>query len=113
MTEDTLREHHSNEPTHKRHDKFPLTLHPTGQYCKKIRGKIYYFGKDKEEALRLYHEQATYLHTVLPRVVRETTPKHQAPMTETCGTAATGDDSSEVPAEGGWATWEPFETLGF
>lgn len=46
----------------KRSDKFPLTLHPTGQYCKKIRGKSYYFGSDKQEALRRYLEQATYLH---------------------------------------------------
>jgi hypothetical protein len=30
-----------------RSDKFPLTLHSTGQYCKKIKGKIHYFGKDK------------------------------------------------------------------
>ena len=43
--------------------KFPLTLHPTGQYCKKIRGRIYYFGKDKQEALRRYYEQASALHT--------------------------------------------------
>ncbi len=27
-------------------DKFPLTLHPTGRYCKRIRGKLYYFGPD-------------------------------------------------------------------
>jgi hypothetical protein len=45
-----------------RSDKFPLTLHPTGQYCKKIRGKIRYFGKDKKKALEKYLTQATYLH---------------------------------------------------
>jgi hypothetical protein len=45
-----------------RSDKFPLTLHPTGQYCKKIRGKIHYFGKDKKSTLEKYLAQATYLH---------------------------------------------------
>ena len=45
-----------------RSDKFPLTLHPTGQYCKKIRGKIRYFGKDKKKALEKYLAQSTYLH---------------------------------------------------
>ena len=43
-------------------DKFPLTLHPTRQYCKKIRGKLHYFGVNKQEALRRYLEQASYLH---------------------------------------------------
>jgi integrase len=45
-----------------RSDKFPLTLHSTGQYCKKIKGKIYYFGKDKKQALERYIEQAAYIH---------------------------------------------------
>ena len=45
-----------------RSDKFPLTLHPTGQYCKKVKGKIYYFGSDKKQALERYLDQATYLH---------------------------------------------------
>jgi len=45
-----------------RSDKFPLTLHPTGQYCKKISGKIHYFGTNKRQALERYLEQATYLH---------------------------------------------------
>ena len=45
-----------------RSDKFPLTLHTTGQYCKKIQGKMYYFGSDRKEALERYLDQATYLH---------------------------------------------------
>ena len=45
-----------------RSDKFPLTRHSTGQYCKKIRGKMYYFGSDKKEALQRYLDQAAYLH---------------------------------------------------
>ena len=31
-----------------RSDKFPLTLHQTGQFCKKIKGTLYYFGADKQ-----------------------------------------------------------------
>ncbi len=46
----------------KRSDKFPLTLHPTGQYCKKIRGKLYYFGRDKQQAFQRYIEQAANLY---------------------------------------------------
>jgi integrase len=48
----------------KRSDKFPLTLHPTGQYCKKIKGKLYYFGTNKREALQRYLEDAVFLHSV-------------------------------------------------
>jgi integrase len=47
----------------KRAHRLPLTLHSTGQYCKKIHGKMYYFGKDKQEALQRYLQQATALHT--------------------------------------------------
>ena len=46
-----------------RSDKFPLTLHKTGQLCKKIKGKIHYFGTDKQQAHQRYLEQAAYLHT--------------------------------------------------
>ena len=46
-----------------RSDKYPLTLHPTGQFWKKIKGKLYYFGTDKKAALERYLEQAAYLHT--------------------------------------------------
>ena len=36
---------------------FPLTPHPTGQWCKKIRGKIHYFGRDADAALSKYQEE--------------------------------------------------------
>jgi hypothetical protein len=39
----------------KRSDKFPLTLNPTGQYCKKIKGKLHYFGVDKQQGLQQYY----------------------------------------------------------
>ena len=35
-------------------DKFPLWLHPRGQWTKKIHGKMFYFGKNKDAALREY-----------------------------------------------------------
>ena len=44
-----------------RSDRFPLTLHRTGQFCKKIKGKLYYFGTDKQRASRRYLEQAACL----------------------------------------------------
>jgi integrase len=40
--------------TRKAQDKFPLWLHPRGFWCKKIRGKFFYFGKDKDAALKEY-----------------------------------------------------------
>ncbi len=36
-----------------RSDKFPLTLHKTGQYC-----KLYYFGTDRKTPFNRYLEQA-------------------------------------------------------
>ena len=48
-----------------RSDKFPLTQHSTGQYWKKILGKMYYFGSDKKEALQSYLDQAVYFHEVI------------------------------------------------
>ena len=45
-----------------RSDKFPLTLHPSGQYCKKIKGHIYYFGSDRKQALENYLDQAIFFY---------------------------------------------------
>src|SRR3954452_427438 len=51
------------KPT-KPYPEFPLTAHPAGYWCKKIRGKIHYFGPwdDPDSALAKYLEQKDALH---------------------------------------------------
>jgi integrase len=48
----------------KPYPEFPLTAHPAGYWCKKIRGKLHYFGPwdDPAGALRKYLEQRDALH---------------------------------------------------
>jgi hypothetical protein len=50
--------------------KLPLTPHPAGYWCKKIRGKIHYFGKwaDPDGALSAYLLVETDLHADGPGV---------------------------------------------
>ena len=43
--------------TSDRRDKFPLWLHPCGQWCKKVKGRFYYFGTDRDEALKRYVQE--------------------------------------------------------
>lgn len=38
----------------KPYPQFPLTAHPNGQWCKKVRGKLRYFGRDADAALTQY-----------------------------------------------------------
>jgi integrase len=48
----------------KPYPEYPLTAHPGGSWCKKIRGKVFYFGpwSDPDGALKKYLEQKDALH---------------------------------------------------
>ncbi len=53
----------TNKPA-KPYPEYPLTAHPAGYWCKKIRGMIHYFGRwdDPQGALDRYNEQKDALH---------------------------------------------------
>ena len=58
----------------KPYDRFPLFAHNPGRWCKKIRGRFYYFGpwRDPDGALELYQAQRDDLHAGRkPRAGRE------------------------------------------
>jgi integrase len=64
-----MSKHHPTKPAvsckpAKPYPEFPLTAHPAGYWCKKIRGKLHYFGpwSDPDGALKKYLEQKDALH---------------------------------------------------
>jgi integrase len=64
MSEHHPTAHAANVKPSKPYPDFPLTAHPAGYWCKKIRGKIHYFGPwaDPDGALAKYNEQKEDLH---------------------------------------------------
>lgn len=61
----TRRSARKRKKAKKPYPSFPLTPHPNGQFCKKIRGQLRYFGTiaDPEAALKNYQRHCEALHT--------------------------------------------------
>jgi len=54
---------HTEQKSRKPYPEFPLYVHRgTGQWCKRIRGKLRYFGNDADKALAKYLKQKDALH---------------------------------------------------
>jgi len=87
----------SNSKRKTRSDKFPLTLHKTGQYCKKIKGKIYYFGTNRKDALNRYLEQAAYLH--IGKVPRSKNPGQTLSIKTLCNLYLDHQESRSIIGE--------------
>lgn len=86
-------------------DRFPLYLHKTGQYAKKVRGRVHYFGKDREKALSRYMSERDALQAGL--VVRPEPTPAQVTLKTGCETllaqkqslVTTGELSSRTLAD--------------
>jgi integrase len=64
MTENHSTPKSPRSKPNKPYPEFPLTAHPAGYWCKKIRGKLHYFGpwEDPDGALEEYNRQKDDLH---------------------------------------------------
>lgn len=69
----------SRKKPNKPYPSFALTAHPNGQWCKKIRGRVHFFGvwADPGAALERYHAVAADLHAGRP--TRLSTLSHSGP----------------------------------
>ena len=66
------------EKPSKPYPEFPLTAHPAGYWCKKIRGRIHYFGpwNDWQGALAKYQGHADALHSSMQPPATRSAERH-------------------------------------
>jgi hypothetical protein len=81
----------------KRRDRFPLWLHPSGQWCKKYQGTFHDFGTDRDAALRRFAAEWDDIRAGRPR---PPTPVESLTVRDLCNTFLTAKreqvDSGEL-----------------
>jgi integrase len=91
----------------KPHPDFPLRAHTTGYWCKKVRGRVHYFGRweDPDGALAKYLEQKDDLHAG-----RTPRPAHYALIVWNAVNAFLNEKKARVEAgELGQRTWDEYK----
>jgi integrase len=85
----------------------PFTVHPTGQYCKKIRGKLHYFGRDLDAALKRWErEKDDLLAGRTPRPDSDA-----ATIRDACNAFLTSKEAKLDNGEIGVRTWQDYKEI--
>src|SRR5262245_2736279 len=93
----------------KPYPEFPLTAHPAGYWCKKIRGKLHYFGPwgDPDGSLKKYLDQKDDLHA-------GRTPRQDAGSTtvkDLCNAFLNARRAAVVGGELSERTWKDYRAI--
>ncbi|CAN5424205.1 hypothetical protein BH11PLA2_BH11PLA2_44040 [soil metagenome] len=92
--------------TPKKVEKFPLWLHPGGQWCRKHQGSFYYFGQDKETALKRYVEEWDDLKAGRKR----RTPPGELTLADCCNHFLTAKQERLVTGDITSRTWDDYKS---
>jgi hypothetical protein len=96
-----------SKPT-KPHPDYPLTAHPTGRWCKKVRGKLHYFGPwgDPDGALAKWLTEKDDL--LAGRVPRSRLAQNVPTLRELCNTFLTTKAKLRDSGELSVHTWNDY-----
>lgn len=86
-------------------EKFPLTLHPKGYWCKKVRGRLYYFGKDQDAALKEWLRVKPDL--LAGRPLEEDQPHEQMTLGDLCNRFL-HEKKGQIPKEFTAISWHDY-----
>lgn len=105
---DSIRGGGSRKPTTDAYsEKFPLYLHKTGHYAKKVRGRVHYFGKDRDAALARWMEEKDDL--LAGRMVRPKEEQDSPTVAFVCNALLTRKRKDVDNGRRSIRTWEGYK----